>query len=47
MGKKERHAFGAHFTNPVDIMKIVGPTIVEPWRDQIESATSLRGCGNS
>jgi len=26
--KEERHAFGAHFTSPVDIMKIVGPTIV-------------------
>ena len=26
----------AHFTSPVDIMKIVGPTIVEPWCEQIE-----------
>jgi type II restriction/modification system DNA methylase subunit YeeA len=38
MGQKERNAFGAHFTTPVDIMKIVGPTIVEPWREQIEGA---------
>jgi SAM-dependent methyltransferase len=37
---EERHAFGAHFTAPVDIMKIVGPTIVEPWREQIEAAKS-------
>lgn len=35
---KERHAFGAHFTSPLDIMKIVGPTIVEPWREQIAAA---------
>ncbi len=38
MDEKERHAFGAHFTHPSDIMKIVGPTIVEPWREQIEGA---------
>jgi type II restriction/modification system DNA methylase subunit YeeA len=30
MNAEERHSFGAHFTSPVDIMKIVGPTIVEP-----------------
>ncbi len=42
LGQEERHAFGAHFTSPVDIMKIVGPTIVEPWRDQIENATTLK-----
>jgi hypothetical protein len=41
----ERHAFGAHFTHPSDIMKIVGPTIVEPWRDQIESAKTLKRLG--
>ncbi len=35
---RERHAFGAHFTSPLDIMKIVGPTIVEPWREQIAAA---------
>lgn len=34
----ERHAYGAHFTTAVDIMKIVGPTIVEPWRAAIERA---------
>jgi hypothetical protein len=38
MDETERHAFGAHFTHPTDIMKIVGPTIVEPWREQIEGA---------
>ena len=41
LGKQERHAFGAHFTSAVDIMKIVSPTIVEPWRDVIENATSI------
>ena len=41
MDTEERHAFGAHFTHPADIMKIVGPTIVEPWRQQIEAAKTL------
>ena len=40
LGQEARHAFGAHFTSAVDIMKIVGPTIVEPWSMQIESAKS-------
>lgn len=38
MDEKERHAYGAHFTHPSDIMKIVGPTIVTPWQEQIEGA---------
>ncbi len=42
LDKSERHAFGAYFTSPVDIMKIVGPTIVEPWREQIENAKTLK-----
>src|ERR1019366_34837 len=41
----ERHAQGAHFTHPADIMKIIGPTIVEPWREQIESAKTARRLG--
>jgi len=42
MDDQERHAFGAQFTSPSDIMKIVGPTIVEPWREQIEGARTLK-----
>lgn len=41
LGEAERHAQGAHFTFPVDIMKIVGPTIVEPWRAAIEATKTL------
>lgn len=41
LGKVQRHAQGAHFTTPVDIMKIVGPTIVEPWRHAIDAAKTL------
>ncbi len=42
MAEDERHAFGAHFTHPSDIMKIVGPTIVEPWSEQVEKAKTLK-----
>jgi SAM-dependent methyltransferase len=42
MDADERHAYGAHFTHPSDIMKIVGPTIVEPWREQIEGAKTYK-----
>jgi SAM-dependent methyltransferase len=37
----ERRAFGIHFTRPTDIMKIVQPTIIEPWTEQIEGAKTL------
>ncbi len=43
LGKERRHATGAHFTNAVDIMKVVGPTIVAPWTECIESASTLSG----
>lgn len=31
---------GAHYTHEVDIMKIVGPTIVRPWQRRIDAATT-------
>jgi len=41
MNDAERHKSGAHYTAHDDIMRVVGPTIVEPWRDRIRNATSL------
>ncbi len=41
MDKGERHAFGAHFTSEFDIQKVVGPTIVRPWRERIEAAGTM------
>jgi type II restriction/modification system DNA methylase subunit YeeA len=35
MDADERHAFGAHFTSEFDIRKVVGPTIVRPWREKM------------
>ncbi len=45
LGKEERHAQGAHFTHPADIMKIVKPTITDPWTEQIESAKTAKRLG--
>ena len=48
MDKKERHAFGAQFTSEFDIQKVVGPTIVRPWRERIAAAgTSVNSAKSS
>lgn len=39
--KEARHAFGAHFTSGTDIQRIVRPTIVRPWLERIDAATTL------
>ena len=36
--KKERHDYGGHFTSEFDSRKVVGPTIVRPWRERIDAA---------
>lgn len=41
MGAEARHAFGAHFTTELDILKIVQPCIIEPWREKIDKAKTL------
>ena len=40
LGRKSRWALGAHYTHEVDIQKVVRRTIVEPWRERIEDATT-------
>ncbi|MFI5219506.1 MAG: DNA methyltransferase [Bacteroidia bacterium] len=41
MGKDERHMLGAHYTHETDIMKVVDPVIVQPWKRKIEQADTL------
>jgi hypothetical protein len=41
MDKRERHEKGAHYTPESEIMRVVLPTIVQPWRDRIASTTTL------
>lgn len=36
-----RTQFGVHYTHEADIMKIVGPSIVEPWTERIAAAGSV------
>ena len=31
----QRHELGAHFTREADIARVVGPSVVAPWREQI------------
>lgn len=42
MDKEERHAYGAHYTSEADILRIVGPTIIRPWEERINTAGTLR-----
>jgi len=42
MGAEARHAFGAHFTSELDILKIVHPTIIQPWREKIAKSKTLQ-----
>lgn len=39
--KSERHAYGAYFTSEVDIQKVVLPSVVRPWNERVERASSL------
>lgn len=41
MNGDERHQFGAHFTSEADILKIVTPTIIRPWKERLEKAKKL------
>jgi hypothetical protein len=38
LGRESQWALGAHYTHEVDILKVVRPTVVEPWRERIENA---------
>lgn len=42
MGKAARHEFGAHFTSEADILKVVNPTIIRPWRKRLDAAKTLK-----
>lgn len=42
MDEAERHALGAHFTSEADIMRVVSPTIIQPWQSRIEEARTMK-----
>src|SRR4051812_47701785 len=37
MGKEERHAYGAHYTNEAEIQKVVLPTVVRSFRERLDA----------
>src|SRR5258708_26427865 len=41
LGRDRRWELGAHYTHEVDIMKIVRPTILQPWRERIEATSTV------
>jgi hypothetical protein len=41
LGPDAQHELGAHYTHEVDIQKVVGPSITEPWQERIDSAQTL------
>jgi len=41
LGRERRSALGAHYTHEADIMKIVTPTIVRPWRERIVTVATV------
>lgn len=43
LGDDRRAELGAHYTHEADIMKIVTPTIIRPWRERIEAISSVSG----
>ena len=42
MNPKRRHGHGIHYTHELDIYKIVGPTIVQPFKEKINKAKTKR-----
>lgn len=41
LGREKQWALGAHYTAEADILKVVIPTVAEPWRDRIASCDTL------
>lgn len=41
MRSKERHQYGAHFTNEVDMLQVITPTIIRPWKERIARARTI------
>jgi len=45
LGHDAQWALGAHYTHEADIHKVIGPSIVHPWQERIENASSLAEIG--
>lgn len=47
LGKDKQWALGAHYTSEADIMKVVGPTVIEPWMERIEALARAKEAENA
>ena len=41
LGHDAQFELGAHYTHEVDIQKVVGPSILEPWQERIANAETF------
>jgi hypothetical protein len=42
MDASVQHQHGRHYTSEADILRVVGPTIVVPWRERIDAAATMK-----
>lgn len=42
MDASVQHQHGRHYTSEADILRVVGPTIVAPWRERIDGASTMK-----
>ncbi len=41
LGRERVWRFGAHYTAEADILKVVLPSVIDPWRERIEACSTL------
>lgn len=41
LGEDRRDELGAHYTAASDIQRVIGPSIIHPWRERIEAVASV------
>ncbi len=41
LGRERQWALGAHYTAEADILKVVRPTVLDPWRERVEACRTL------
>ncbi|MHB1241971.1 MAG: DNA methyltransferase [Gaiellaceae bacterium] len=41
LGRERQWRFGAHYTSEEDIKEVVGPTVIDPWRERLAACLTL------
>lgn len=42
MDAAAQHKHGRHFTSEADIHRVIGPTIIRPWQERIDAASTMK-----